>query len=111
MALVDFGKLGNVGLLTIDNPPVNALSRPVREGLLRGVDAANDDPEVAAIVIIGAGRGFSAGADIREFDQAPAEPHLPDVVHGIEASAKPIVAAIHGMALGGGLELAMGCRR
>ncbi|MEM8496828.1 MAG: 3-hydroxyacyl-CoA dehydrogenase NAD-binding domain-containing protein [Pseudomonadota bacterium] len=97
----------SVAVLCIDNPPVNALSQAVREGLLRAVNAAGDNEEVTAIVLACAGRTFVAGADIKEFGKPPMEPHLPDVLNAIEASTKPVVVALHGNALGGGLELAM----
>ena len=95
--------------VTIDNPPVNALSQAVREGLAaaaREIAAADD---VRAVVLTCAGRSFIAGADIRELGQKPLEPYLPDVLSMIEESQVPWVAAIHGTALGGGLELAMAC--
>ncbi len=98
-----------VSVITIDNPPVNALSQSVREGLMACVDEANSDSETKSIVILCAGRTFIAGADIREFDKPPEAPHLPDIVATIEASDKPVLAAIHGTALGGGFEVALGC--
>lgn len=98
-----------VALLTIDNPPVNALSLPVRAGLARLVGQAAADPAVEAIVIAAAGRTFPAGADLAEFGKAAAEPRLPDLLALIETAPKPVVAAIHGSALGGGLELALSC--
>ncbi len=98
-----------VAIITIDNPPVNALSQAVRAGLVRCIDDAAQDNKSTSIVLLCAGRTFIAGADIREFDRPPVEPHLPDVVSRIEACNKPVVAAIHGTALGGGLEIAMGC--
>lgn len=96
-------------VITVANPPVNALSHAVREGLMRAVDEAERDGETRRIVLICRGRTFIAGADIREFDQPPEAPHLPDVVARLEACGKPVLAAIHGTALGGGLEVAMGC--
>jgi len=94
---------GGVLIVVIDNPPVNALSAEVR----RGVRDALADPEAEAIVVIGAGKTFIGGADIREFDQTPVEPHLPDLLLEMENLGKPVVTALNGAALGGGLETAM----
>lgn len=98
----------NVLVLTIDRPPVNALGIAVRRGLVQAIEAAQANPDVHAIVIHGAGRGFSAGADITEFGQPREFPWVGDVCDRIEACDKPVIAAMHGMALGGGLELALG---
>lgn len=98
-----------VAVVTIENPPVNAASQEVRQGLVDAVAACNEDPNVKAVVLICAGRTFVAGADIREFGKPPMPPHLPDVVSAIENATKPWMAALHGTALGGGLEIAMGC--
>ncbi|MFM0087427.1 3-hydroxyacyl-CoA dehydrogenase NAD-binding domain-containing protein [Paraburkholderia sediminicola] len=98
---------GKVLLVTIDHAPVNALSADVRRGLLAAIEAADADQAVQAVLIVGAGRNFIAGADIREFGKPPVPPSLPDVCNRIEACAKPVVAAIHGAALGGGLEVAL----
>ncbi|NPT54926.1 3-hydroxyacyl-CoA dehydrogenase NAD-binding domain-containing protein [Paraburkholderia elongata] len=98
---------GKVLLVTIDHAPVNALSADVRRGLLAAIEAADADKAVEAVLIVGAGRNFIAGADIREFGKPPVPPSLPDVCDRIEACAKPVVAAIHGAALGGGLEVAL----
>ncbi|MFM0504871.1 3-hydroxyacyl-CoA dehydrogenase NAD-binding domain-containing protein [Paraburkholderia caffeinilytica] len=98
---------GKVLLVTIDHAPVNALSADVRRGLLAAIEAADADKAVEAVLIVGAGRNFIAGADIREFGKPPVPPSLPDVCNRIEACAKPVVAAIHGAALGGGLEVAL----
>ncbi|SAL40557.1 3-hydroxyacyl-CoA dehydrogenase NAD-binding domain-containing protein [Caballeronia telluris] len=94
-------------VVTIDNPPVNALGVDVRRGLSAAIERADDDSSVQAVLIVGAGRNFIGGADIREFGKLPMPPALPDVCNRIEACAKPVVAAIHGAALGGGLEVAL----
>lgn len=98
-----------VAIVTLDSPPVNALSAPLRHALREAITRAARDPAVGAIVLIGAGRGFSGGADILEFGKPPRAPGLRDLIETIDACTKPVVAALHGMTLGGGLELAMGC--
>ncbi|MDM0111409.1 3-hydroxyacyl-CoA dehydrogenase NAD-binding domain-containing protein [Variovorax sp. J22R133] len=98
---------GDVLCITIGNPPVNAISSAVRRGLKETIEAADVDPDVKAILIVGEGANFVAGADIREFGQAPQPPSLPEVCNRIEACNKPVVAAIRGAALGGGLEIAL----
>ncbi|MFN3627743.1 3-hydroxyacyl-CoA dehydrogenase NAD-binding domain-containing protein [Parvibaculum sp.] len=102
-------KEGGIAVVTLNSPPVNALSAPVREGINNGIKQAIDDPEVQAIVLICDGRTFIAGADITEFGKAPKGPSLFDAQAMIENSPKPVVAAIHGTALGGGLEVALTC--
>ena len=109
LPLVKTEQIGKVALLTIDNPPVNATSHALRSALKAALEAVIADPAAAAIVLIGAGRGFIAGADITEFERKREEPLNPANIAVMEQSPKPIVAAIHGHALGGGLELAMGC--
>ena len=104
---VAFRREGGILVVTIDNPPVNALGVDVRRGLAAAIAAAESDPEVSAVMLVGAGRNFIAGADIREFGKTPQPPSLPEVCAAIETCAKPVVAAIHGAALGGGLEIAL----
>ena len=108
MPVVTTHKDGDVLVVVSDNPPVNALGAAVRQGLVEAIATAASDAEVKAVVIVGHGKTFFAGADITEFGRPPVAPMLPDVVDAIEASAKPVVAAIHGTALGGGLEVALG---
>jgi 3-hydroxyacyl-CoA dehydrogenase len=98
-----------VGIVTVNSPPVNALSAAVRGGILECVKAAVADPAIKGIVLTCAGRTFIAGADITEFGKPPKAPALNDVLSEIENSPKPVVAAIHGTALGGGLEVALAC--
>ncbi|MBI3436296.1 MAG: enoyl-CoA hydratase/isomerase family protein [Proteobacteria bacterium] len=107
--LVQTRRDGNVAVISIDNPPVNALSQAVRADLLDALVAAKADAACAAVVILCAGRTFIAGADISEFGKPPRSPTTIDVIAAIEALGRPVVAAMHGTALGGGLELALGC--
>ena len=100
---------GDVLILTSDNPPVNALGAAVRQGLQAGIEEAKNDDSIKAVVIACAGKTFFAGADITEFGKAMQEPSLPVLVDQIEALDKPVVAAIHGTALGGGCEVALAC--
>jgi len=96
-----------IAILEIDHPPVNAISQPVRAALQIGLQEAQADPAVRAIVIHGAGRIFVAGADLHEMELPPREPLLNDVLRQLEACSKPVIAALHGAVLGGGLELAL----
>jgi 3-hydroxyacyl-CoA dehydrogenase len=98
---------GDVLILTSDNPPVNALGAAVRQGLQAGIEEAKSDDSIKAVVIIAAGKTFFAGADITEFGKAMQEPSLPVLVDQIEALDKPVIAAVHGTALGGGCEVAL----
>lgn len=103
---------GNVALITLNNPPVNGLGLSTRIGITQGLEQANNDPSVKAIVITGAGKAFSGGADIREFGTPKAiqEPNLSSVILACENSVKPVLAAMHSVVMGGGLELALGCQ-
>ncbi len=106
--LVRFENVDGIGVITVDNPPVNALSPGVPEGIVENVERGNADPAIRAMVLIGAGRSFIAGADIRQFGTNRPPPVPGRRPHQIlDASAKPVVAAIHGYALGGGLEIAL----
>ncbi len=109
MAVVETEKQGDVAVIRMNNPPVNALGHALRLGLQEAFNAANADPAVKAIVLTGTGKFFSAGADITEFRGEMKEPNLPPLIDHIEKSSKPVVAAVNGTALGGGLELALGC--
>ncbi len=108
-AVTDIATDGGIAVLTINSPPVNALSVTVREGLAQGIGRAQADPAVKAVVLICDGRTFIAGADITEFGKPPKDPSLHDVLKTIEDCPKPVIAAIHGTALGGGLEVALTC--
>lgn len=107
--VVTLERQGAVAVITVNNPPVNALGIAVRLGLQSSFQAAEADPEVKAIVLVCEGNTFIAGADIKEFGKPPQAPGLPEVVNDIEAGSKPSVAVIHGTALGGGLEVALSC--
>jgi 3-hydroxyacyl-CoA dehydrogenase len=102
---------GSVAVITLNNPPVNGLGYETRKGITDGLSRAEDDASVKAIVITGAGKAFSGGADIREFGSPKAlqEPNLLSVIKAVENCSKPVVAAIHSVCMGGGLELALGC--
>ncbi len=96
---------GKIAVITLDNPPVNGLGHATRLGITQGLDKAQADKNVKAIVITGAGKAFSGGADIKEFGspKAMTEPNLLSVIAAVEASSKPVVAAIHSVCMGGGL--------
>src|SRR5213079_3505167 len=101
---------GDVAVITMDNPPVNGLGYDTRRGIVDGLDKALADANVKAIVVTGAGKAFSGGADIKEFGspKAVAEPNLLSLIRLLEDCAKPVVAAVHSICMGGGLELALG---
>ena len=111
MDQIDYSVSGNLAVITMKNPPVNGLGYDLRRSICDGVQKAIADPAIKAMVLTGAGKAFSGGADIREFNtpRAVAEPNLLSVIRLIENSPKPVVAAVHSVAMGGGLELAMGC--
>jgi len=106
---IAYTRHGDIAVLTIQNPPVNALSQAVRQGFMDRMDQAEADSGVCAVMIVGEGRAFIAGADITEFGKPPMAPALPDVINRIEASPLIVVASMHGVSLGGGLEVALGC--
>src|SRR6266404_4484143 len=108
-ASVDLRRDDGIAVVTVDNPPVNALKHEVRDGLAEALKQARDDDALKAVVIACAGRTFFAGADITEFGKPPQAPGLHDVIAAIEAMPKPVIAALHGSALGGGFELALAC--
>ena len=111
MSSASYSLHGPVAVITLDNPPVNGLGLAVRQAIVAGIDAAAADPAVQAVVLIGNERFFSGGADVREFGtpKAMQEPTLLTVIATVERSAKPVIAAISGVCMGGGLELALGC--
>ncbi|NNK79364.1 MAG: 3-hydroxyacyl-CoA dehydrogenase, partial [Litoreibacter sp.] len=106
--IVSLEKVDDIGLISLKNPPVNAASHALRTGLLEAVTQADDDPDIHVIALYGEGRSFIAGADIREFGQQPREPLLPGICTRIEAAKTPVISILHGAALGGGLETALG---
>lgn len=107
--VIGYERVGDIAVLSVRNPPVNALSQAVRQGLWDRMDQAEADEGVRAVLIVGEGRAFFAGADITEFGKPPLEPHLPVLINRIESSPLLVVAAMHGVSLGGGLEVALGC--
>src|ERR1700744_4314085 len=108
-SVTDLTPEGDIAVLTINSPPVNALSAQVRNGLRDGALQAAADPAVKAIVLICAGRTFIAGADISEFGKPQQGATLPEIQGALEGSSKPVIAALHGTALGGGFEVALMC--
>ncbi|WP_336083685.1 3-hydroxyacyl-CoA dehydrogenase NAD-binding domain-containing protein [Thalassospira sp. CH_XMU1448-2] len=109
MSTVTLTREGHIGVIMINNPPINATSHSVREGIVDALDQIDADPVINVAILICAGKTFIAGADVSEFGQPPKAPILPNVIKCLEASTKPVIAAIHGHALGGGLEVALGC--
>lgn len=107
--VVTYNRDGSIGVITVNYPPVNALSHAVRSGLLAALEQGEQDADAKVLLVVCEGRTFIAGADIREFGKPMQEPGLPSVINRIEDASKPVVAAIHGTALGGGLEVALGC--
>ena len=109
-AVVTISHDGPIALITIDNPPVNALSQAVRSGLMEAVGEASSSQDTRIIILLCAGRTFIAGADISEFGKPPLQPYLPDVLEVLDNCPIPIIAAMHGTALGGGFETALACQ-
>lgn len=111
MSSVDFEVSGAVAVLRLDNPPVNSLGHDLRRSIVDALARAEDDPAVKAVVLMGSGKGFSGGADIREFGtpKSFAPPNLLMVLRAVEECGKPVIAAIDGICMGGGLELALAC--
>ena len=108
-AVVDVRHQDGVAVVAMDNPPVNALGIALRTGLMQAMQQLRGDPSVKAVVLCGTARAFSGGADITEFGKPPQDPNLRQVIAAVEDMPVPVVAAIQGVALGGGLELALGC--
>ncbi|MFY0690576.1 MAG: enoyl-CoA hydratase/isomerase family protein [Paracoccaceae bacterium] len=106
--IVSLEKIEGIGLISLHNPPVNAASHALRTGLLEAVEQADHDPDIRVIALYGEGRSFIAGADIREFGKPPMEPLLPGISTRIETAETPVISVLHGAALGGGLETALG---
>jgi 3-hydroxyacyl-CoA dehydrogenase len=109
MSVVSLSIENNIALITIDHPPINATSHAVRAGLVDALDQIDANDAIVASILICNGKTFIAGADVSEFGQPPKEPILPGVIKRLESTKKPVIAAIHGHALGGGLEVALGC--
>ena len=109
LKVVELTKVGRVGVILVNRPPVNAIDVEVRRGVLDAVSAAQGDPEIHALVLACEGRTFMSGADLTEFDTGVAEPDFRQTLAAVEQSGKPIVASMHGTVLGGGLEIAMAC--
>ena len=106
---IDLVYQGNIAIITICNPPVNALSLEVRKGLLNALKEAEKNESIKAIILKGSGKTFPAGADIKEFGLPPQKPGLPTINDYIESINKPVICALHGNTLGGGLEIALAC--
>ena len=109
MSPVTYELKENIGIITVNNPPVNALSQAVRAGLADCLEQGKNDSNAEALIVTGGGRTFMAGADISEFGKPAKSPDLNSVINSYENSSKPVIAALHGTPLGGGLEVSMGC--